>query len=88
MLKKARGKRQKAKGARNPEFYWTIKKYHTGLHLKYKRAYSVFHSYEVHRMVSRFPIPSSLFPLPCSLSRQLNLILYDYLYFTQFSSKK
>ncbi|AOX00207.1 hypothetical protein BJP34_12780 [Moorena producens PAL-8-15-08-1] len=34
---KAKGKRQKARGERDPEFYLTIKKDLLGLHLKYKR---------------------------------------------------
>ncbi|WP_293054150.1 MULTISPECIES: hypothetical protein [unclassified Moorena] len=28
---------------------------------------SVFHTYEVHRIFSRFPIPDSRFPIPDSL---------------------
>ncbi|NEP51825.1 MAG: hypothetical protein F6K65_24755 [Moorea sp. SIO3C2] len=29
--------------------------------------YSIDHSYQVHRIFSRFPIPDSRFPIPCSL---------------------
>ncbi|WAN69774.1 hypothetical protein BJP36_37410 [Moorena producens JHB] len=65
MSKKARGKRQEARGARAPEFFSKIKKDLLGLHLKYKCYSNPCRNGE--NFCFLLPTPYSLLPTPYSL---------------------